>query len=41
MKIMSIQECKWSGSLVVRWQLSDQAYLDGNLEKPFYIHIYL
>ena len=35
MKIMSIHLCKRSDSLVVRWQLTDQAYLDRNLEKPF------
>ena len=38
---MSIHECKWSGSQVVRWQLSDQAYRDKNLEKPFYIIVKL
>ena len=38
MKIMSFHECKWSGSLVVRWQLTDQAYLDQNLEKHFFIY---
>ena len=32
---MSIHERKWSGSLVVKWQLTNQAYLDQNLEKPF------
>ena len=36
MNIMSIHEYKWCGSLVVRWQLTDQAYLNRNLEKPFY-----
>ena len=35
MKIMSIHECKGSDSLVVRWQLTDQAYLQRNLENPF------
>ena len=35
MKTMSIRECKWPGSLVVRWQLTDQAHLDRNLEKLF------
>ena len=39
MKIMSIHECKFSGSLMVRWQLKDLAYLDRNLEKPFYYNI--
>ena len=35
---MSIHYCKWSDRRVVtrRWQLTDQAYLDRNLEKPFF-----
>ena len=41
MKIMWIHECKWSDSLVVMWQLTDQAYLDQNLEKPFLIIVKL
>ena len=41
MKIMWIHECKWPDSLVVRWQLTDQAYLDRNLEKPFLIIVKL
>ena len=41
MKIMSIHEFKWSGSLVVRWQLTGQAYLDRSLEKPFYVIVKL
>ena len=40
MKIMSIHECKWSGTLVVRWQLTDQAYLDRNLEKILYLILF-
>ena len=36
---MSLHECKLSGSLVVRWQLTDQAYLDRNMEKPFFYKI--
>ena len=39
MKIMSIHKInkyKSSDSLVVRWKLTDQAYLDRNLEKPFF-----
>ena len=40
MKIMLIHECKKSGSLVVRWQLIEKAYLNRNLEKPFWdIHV--
>ena len=35
-EVMSIHKCKWSDSLVVRWQLTDQAYPDRNLEKPFF-----
>ena len=35
MKIKSIQECNWSGSLMVRWQLTDQAFLDRNLQMHF------
>ena len=34
-KIMSFHKCKWSDRLVVRWQLTVQAYLDRNLEKAF------
>ena len=37
-KIMSFHKCKWSDSLVVRWQLTVQAYLDRNLEKAFFIY---
>ena len=36
MKMMSIHKCKMSGSLVVRWQLTDLVYLDRNLDKPFF-----
>ena len=39
MKIMSIQECKWSGSLMLRWQLTDQAFLDRKLEMNFFIYM--
>ena len=38
MKIMSIHECKCPGSLMARWQLTDQAYLDRNLEMPFFMN---
>ena len=37
MKIISFHLCKWSDSLVVRWQFTDQAYLDRNLEKPLFL----
>ena len=41
MKIMSIHECKWPGSLVVRWQHTDQTYLGRKLEKTVFIIVKL
>ena len=38
MKIMSIHLYKWSDSLVVRWQLIDQANLESKLGKAFLIY---
>ena len=35
MKIMLIRKCKWSDSLVVSRLLTNQAYLDRNLEVSF------
>ena len=40
-EVMSIHKCKWSDSLVVRWQLTDQANPDRNLEKPFWKRCFL